>query len=251
MFARLLVATDFSRPSDAALEYARILARAFGAHLYILHVMPNVFLRPVVGDPRALEDAMRARLRDRFTSEDHRLLHVTTAVQRSDEPAEEILSYARRHRIDLIAIGARARGRMGRVAEKAVRAARCPVLTVHAASLGHASGFQRIMVPSSFSTPPQEVLEYARLVGLRFGAPVHPLRVPVDTARSIVRHAADDGFDLIVMGTYGRTGIAHLVTRSVAEQVICGTTCPVLTVRLPHGNDLHARSRAEAVGATA
>ena len=38
---QILVATDFSEPSDAALNYGRELARAFGAHLQILHVVDN------------------------------------------------------------------------------------------------------------------------------------------------------------------------------------------------------------------
>jgi len=37
--------------------------------------------------------------------------------------------------------------------------------------------------------------------------------------------------DLIVMGTHGRTGVAHLLMGSVAERVVRTATCPVLTVR--------------------
>ena len=52
MFTRLLVPTDFSPPSDAALAYARTLAGAFGARLHVLHVIDNVFLRAGVTDLR-------------------------------------------------------------------------------------------------------------------------------------------------------------------------------------------------------
>jgi nucleotide-binding universal stress UspA family protein len=41
MFSRILVPTDFSPPSDAALEYARILAAKFGSSLRILHVIDD------------------------------------------------------------------------------------------------------------------------------------------------------------------------------------------------------------------
>ena len=41
MFSRILVPTDFSPPSDAALEYARILAAKFGSTLRILHVIDD------------------------------------------------------------------------------------------------------------------------------------------------------------------------------------------------------------------
>ena len=108
------------------------------------------------------------------------------------------------------------------------------MLTVRTALPGAAAGFHRILAPSGFSTPPAAVLECARLVAERFGASLDQLQVPVDPARSIVRYARDNAFDLIVMGTHGRSGIAHLVKGSVAEEVIRGATCPVMTVHLAH-----------------
>ena len=50
-------------------------------------------------------------------------------------------------------------------------------------------------------------------------------------AQTIAGIAADCGADFIVMGTHGRTGLAHVLVGSVAEQVIRIATCPVLTVR--------------------
>jgi universal stress protein A len=50
-------------------------------------------------------------------------------------------------------------------------------------------------------------------------------------ARAIVQEAEQMGADLIVMGTHGRTGFAHLMLGSVAEQVLRTAPCPVLTVR--------------------
>jgi nucleotide-binding universal stress UspA family protein len=41
--------------------------------------------------------------------------------------------------------------------------------------------------------------------------------------------------DMIVLGTHGRTGLAHLLMGSVAEHVVRQATCPVLTVRAPEG----------------
>jgi nucleotide-binding universal stress UspA family protein len=49
-----------------------------------------------------------------------------------------------------------------------------------------------------------------------------------------VIHAAQaEGTDLIVMGTHGRTGIAHVLMGSVAERVVQKAPCPVLTIRHP------------------
>lgn len=50
-------------------------------------------------------------------------------------------------------------------------------------------------------------------------------------ARTIAEHATERGSDLIVMGTHGRTGFAHLLLGSVAEQLVRTAPCPVLTVR--------------------
>ncbi len=54
--------------------------------------------------------------------------------------------------------------------------------------------------------------------------------------REIVAFAREGGFDLIVMGTHGRTGIKHALLGSVAEKVVRKAPCAVLTVRLTgHG----------------
>lgn len=50
-------------------------------------------------------------------------------------------------------------------------------------------------------------------------------------AATIVQVAADRAVDLIVIGTHGRQGLAHLMLGSVAEQVVRTAPCPVLIVR--------------------
>jgi nucleotide-binding universal stress UspA family protein len=52
-------------------------------------------------------------------------------------------------------------------------------------------------------------------------------------AEAIVQVAADEGADLIVMGTHGRTGLRRLLMGSVAEAVIRTAPCPVLIYRAP------------------
>lgn len=47
----------------------------------------------------------------------------------------------------------------------------------------------------------------------------------------IVRYAKEHDIDLIVMGTHGRSGLAHVLLGSVAEKVVRKAPCPVLTVR--------------------
>jgi nucleotide-binding universal stress UspA family protein len=48
---------------------------------------------------------------------------------------------------------------------------------------------------------------------------------------TILEVAANGGYDLVVMGTHGRTGLSALLMGSVAEKVVRQATCPVMTVR--------------------
>ncbi len=50
---------------------------------------------------------------------------------------------------------------------------------------------------------------------------------------AIVDLAQHEGHDLIVLGTHGRTGVAHFLHPSVAERVVRNAPCPVLTIRTP------------------
>lgn len=54
---------------------------------------------------------------------------------------------------------------------------------------------------------------------------------PGSPALRIVEIAGDGGYDLIVLGTHGRTGLKHLLLGSVAERVVRLAPCPVVTVR--------------------
>ena len=145
MFSRILVPTDFSPPSDAALEYARILAAKFGSSLEILHV---------IDDPTAASEFVS----DGFapSTEDIR----TGLLEQAHKRLERLMNLVDRSRY-------------------------------HA----HAEA----------------------VLGL--------------PAQTIVDYATATGTGLVVMGTHGRTGLAHLLMGSVAEQVVRTAPCPVLTVR--------------------
>ena len=61
------------------------------------------------------------------------------------------------------------------------------------------------------------------------GVKVHG-RVETGGISDVILHAAEDA-DLVVIGTHGRTGLAHVLLGSVAERVVRQSPCPVLTVR--------------------
>jgi nucleotide-binding universal stress UspA family protein len=135
LLKQILVATDFGDASEVALEYGRALARTFGASLHLLHVMENQFMRPSAMEPHVLKAAAVKRLDERLTDDDRATLHANAVLETSDNPPEEIVIYAKAHNIDLIIMGTHSRGAMahllmGSVAERVVRTAPCPVLTV-------------------------------------------------------------------------------------------------------------------------
>ena len=137
VITRILVPTDFSRPSEQALAYARSLAQRFGASLHLLHVVN----RPLLAEGLAAEA---------FIDESSDMVEVAQQRLRKQAP--------------------------------------------DAASANAVFGY---------------------------------------AAKSIVQHASQLGVDLIVMGSHGRTGIAHILLGSVAEAVVRTAPCPVLTVRDP------------------
>lgn len=59
----------------------------------------------------------------------------------------------------------------------------------------------------------------------------------------IINSAHSDGADLIVLGTHGRSGLAHVLMGSVAERVVRKAHCPVLTIRHPDRKFKHPLER--------
>src|SRR5436190_1209410 len=55
----------------------------------------------------------------------------------------------------------------------------------------------------------------------------------------IIQYAKEVDVDLIVMGTHGHTGLAHVLLGSVTEKVVRKAPCPVLTVRHPEHEFVH------------
>ena len=140
----ILVATDFSEPSDAALTYGRALARTFKATLHVVHIIdgPSAVVYGAeayaVSMPEIqaqIEAAARAQLDDLLLDNDPQPLPVRRVLLTASAPAAAIVDYAGREQIDLIVTGTHGRGGvahllMGSVAERVVRTAPCPVLTV-------------------------------------------------------------------------------------------------------------------------
>lgn len=139
----ILVPTDFGEPSEQALQYGRHFARQFGATLHVLHTIQNVMIPGGAEVPVAavqqveqgLETVARRQMDELITADDRTSFPVQTAVRSAPAAAPDIVEYARSNGIDLIVMGTHGRGVfghlfMGSVAERVVRSAPCPVLTV-------------------------------------------------------------------------------------------------------------------------
>jgi universal stress protein A len=74
-------------------------------------------------------------------------------------------------------------------------------------------------------------LQRVRTLAFDLGVEAESQSVCGGPSEEICRFAQEQGFDLIVMATHGRTGVRHLLLGSIAEQVLRGAPCPVLTTR--------------------
>jgi len=132
----ILVPTDFSEYSDAAFRVASSLASEQEARLIVLHVNPPATMHGEVIDrrepngyyDRLWEELYARKPLDPRTEVEHRL--------REGDPVEEILEAAKESSCDLIVMGTHGRSGLGRlllgsIAEKIMREAPCPVLTIN------------------------------------------------------------------------------------------------------------------------
>jgi nucleotide-binding universal stress UspA family protein len=148
--SRILVPTDFSASSDAALEYGKMLTQRLGASLHLLHVLEEPDIAGAWGSefyvaelPRMREAAQREaeeRLNEIFKGAERGGLQLSTEIV-DGRTARMIVDVARRRQIDLIVMGTHGRSGvahllLGSVTEKVLRTATCPVLAVRSVEHG-------------------------------------------------------------------------------------------------------------------
>jgi nucleotide-binding universal stress UspA family protein len=146
---KILVPTDFSEASDAALDAAAYLAETFDAELVVMHAYEPptaLYSTPAYVPPppemyewlkKAAEGGVAAavaKVKERVPR--------TTGIVRAGTPWREIDDAAKTTGADLLVIGTRGRtglahALLGSVAEKVVRSAPIPVLTVHGPATDH------------------------------------------------------------------------------------------------------------------
>jgi universal stress protein A len=139
---RILFPTDFSKPADHAWPFALQFAQQFGAEVHLLHVVaPPPHITEAYAahfDPERFAAVLTAEANaalDRFVREAKDGNIASRTEVRIGVDFHEIIEYARTHQIDLIIMATHGRtglahALVGSVAEKVVRRAPCPVLTV-------------------------------------------------------------------------------------------------------------------------
>ena len=140
---KILVPVDFSDHSQRALDEAIGLAKAFGAQLHLLHcyqIHATAIAPYGIVVPETFEHDVRMAALQRLSEWREKAATQGVGVQEhitAHFPAEEIAAMADRLGIDLIVMGTRGltgikHVLLGSVAERTIRLARCPVLTVKA-----------------------------------------------------------------------------------------------------------------------
>jgi len=274
---RILVGVDLSDCSSAALRLAVDLAAKFGAELTVLHAVV-----PTAGPRHPLSRAVEVPAPpQRFSAIENDLVQfVRGIIGRAPmpeyrivegDPSEAILFAEAYERADLIILGTRGLGgssrlTLGSVAERILRRASVPVLTIcpHRAGEPEIGAFARILCPVNESAVSASALRVAVSLARSTGGKVTVLRViengdddvaavdeqlqhwlreadpeAIDLDRVVTRgeggkaileYAAANAIGLIVVGAQREKYSDWTVIGTTTEQVTRHATCAVLTV---------------------
>lgn len=297
---RILCPIDFSDYSRRALDHAVAIARWYKSTVTVLHVSPSAQAAPVGPGPVVFEPILLSPVdRDRLLADTKAFASTESApgitidaAVREGAVAAEILEHAETMQANLLVIGTHGRSGferllLGSVAERVLRKARCPVMTVpgrlpDAVPAGPVL-YKRILCPVDFSDASLHALKYAislaqeadgaltilhvvahelenssdidfatamtvgEFLKEREEALRRRLREQVASAsefcrvdssvahgkpwREVLRVAAEQHSDLIVMGVQGRGAADLWLFGSTTQHVVREAPCPVLTLR--------------------
>ena len=191
--------------------------------------------------------------------------------QRVGNPYHGITTIVTEKKVDLVVMGTRGHTKLeemviGTNTEKVVRHARCPVLTVHKKPA--TTNFKNIVYATSMSPEEEVFSRFVKKTQQMYDSTIHLVRIntPADFQRDTAVRGAMEKFakklglknytlniyndlseemgviyfsdsidaDLIAMATHGRTGFAHVMAGSIAEDVVGHSKRPVLTFVVKH-----------------
>lgn len=193
-----------------------------------------------------------------------------TCELRLGNPYHGMKTIITEHEVDLVVMGTSGRSKfeemiVGSNTEKVVRFAKCPVLTVHEKPTD--KEFTNIVYATCLNENEKAFADVVKNAQEMYGAKVHLVRIntpmnfqPDHTVKKVMQDfakklrlenytlnvfsdrseeegilhfAASINADLIAMATHGRTGFAHVLVGSIAEDVVNHSSKPVLTYVTP------------------
>jgi len=280
---KIIVPTDFSKPSQLAIDAAADIARKANSELVLLHVIEeatggsfNVEGEAIYGDAENKLFTMRlidrARKQLEKQASDQKLAGIKVKqLLRLGTPFHGIQTIITEQKADLVVMGTSGRGQLeemiiGSNTEKVVRHAHCPVLTVQKKPAK--SDFKNIVYATSLNIDEDVFSRIVRKTQQMYDSTIHLVHIntPGNFQRDIVVRKSMQEFakrlqlknftvnifndnteeegiiyfsdyvnaDLIAMATHGRTGFAHVISGSIAEDVVSHSKRPVLTFVIKH-----------------
>lgn len=183
-YDKILLLTDLTEKSQAALSYARAIAAYYNSHLVILHVLPPPETSPSSLEFRAGKNRKAREVRHRLETMGEALRKDGITVQlrllRGLVAKDTILRHIRTAKVDLIIQGTAGiddlrRLFVGSIAEGIFRSTETPVLTVPKAVKPFTDTslrFERILLATDFGTNARSTAVYALSLAQEFGAHV-------------------------------------------------------------------------------
>ena len=239
---RILYATDFSSISEPAWDSAKQFARLFGAEVVLLHVVPPLPVLPTKGNlPELYDELIQSARREAEAGFDRLLASVAGSginvrIHLEDgPPAQRILEVAAKEAADLLIVGTHgrtglSRAIVGSVADRLVRQAPCPVLTVQPA-LGEVPRreIRRLCYATDFSPTAQAAWPWVVAIARPSGAQVDLVHVTFQPVPD--RHLSAEALARM-------THMLHEQGRTEAERFLEGSGLPREQIRLclTHGN---------------
>lgn len=267
----VVLATDGSEHSEGAIKEAIYIAKNCGAKLSVLQVLQvnPEFATEGLEYVEKMEISCRIHfdhIRDLSAEEN---VEIESVCRRTDKPHEIIIEEANNRNADIIVMGRRGwtglkRLLMGSVTANVIASSPCKVLIVptgvvvksevimlatdgskyseaaEAEVLSMArrcSHIQKFIVLSAASTKAN--LSEAKINVEKIQKDAHELGITIEPITAvgkphevILRTAKEKNCDLLILGTYGRTGVKRLVMGSVSEKVVTHIDCAVLIVKI-------------------
>jgi len=267
MYDTILIPTDGSDVATTAARYGLTLAERFDATVHVLSIVdPDRLATDAVGDVDDLVRRQQAHLHDRAQDVVDRVaaespVPVETHVVEG-RPETVLASAIDDYDADLVTMGTHGRSGVdrylfGSLAERTLRTAHVPVLTVRTAEDDETHpSIDGILAATDGSDGADRAGDHALALAGATGAHLHALTVGddgdharrlADRAReagvdstvtvrtgrpheAILDYVEKAGVDLVTLGSHGRTGVERVLLGSVAERVLRAATSPVLVV---------------------